>query len=574
MKNLEVANLFYAIANIYEIKGVEWKPRAYRKAAQGIETLGEDIEEVYRKRGPKGLMEIAGVGERIAQHIEEYLKTGRIKEYEDLKKGMPQGLEELLEVPGLGPKKAYFLYKRLKVKNVGGLEKALKAHKIADLPGFGAKSEENLLRSLELRKKGAERMLLGHAAPIARMIVELLRKVKGVEHVEVAGSLRRKAETIGDIDVLVTAGDSKPVMDAFVSMPDVVDVVGKGSTKSTVMLKSGAQAVQADVRVVEDAAFGSALQYFTGSKYHNIELRTIAIKKGYKLSEYGLFKGQRRIAGETEEGVYRALGLPWIPPELRENTGEIKAAQEGKLPKLVDYKDVKGDLHVHTKWSDGDDSTEEIASAAKARGYEFVCITDHSKGERVAHGLDEERLLKHIAEIKQVSEKLKPFRVFAGSEVDIKANGELDYGDDVLKKLDVVEVSVHSGFKTPRDKMTERILAGLDNKHVKVFCHPTGRVIGYRPGYEVDFEKVFEKCAERKIALEVNSFPDRLDLNGENVKKAIEMGCRISIGTDSHNREQLRYIELGVAQARRGWAEKKDVLNTYPLKELCRYWSL
>lgn len=573
MKNLEMAAIFYAMADILEIQEVEWKPRAYRKAAKAIETLSEDIEEIYNKRGLKGLMEIPGVGERLALKIEEFIKTGRVKEHERLKKSLPAGMEQLIEIPGMGPKKSYFLFKTLKIKNIADLEKAARGHKIAKLKGFGAKSEENILHGIELFKKRKERPLLGTALPIAQTIVGRLRRIKGVEHIEPAGSLRRMAETVGDIDILVTADDAGPVMDAFTTMPEVQEVLAKGPTKSMVILRGG---IQADVRVVEDRSFGSALQYFTGNKDHNIELRKIAIKKGYKLSEYGIFRGQKQIAGETEEEVYKTLGLQWVPPELRENTGEIEAAQKGALPKLIDYKDVRGDFHVHTKYSDGDDTVEEIARAAMQRGYNFICIADHSKSERIAHGMEEERLLKQIDEIRQVNRKLakKDFRVFAGCEVDIKSDGSIDYSDDILKQLDIVSVSIHSSFKTPKEKMTERILSALENKHVKILNHPTGRIINERLPYGVDLERIFEVAAQRRIAMEINAFPDRLDLNGQNVKRAVEMGVKIAIGTDSHNKDQLHYIDLGVATARRGWAEKKDILNAYSLKEIEKYFKM
>lgn len=571
MKNLEMAAIFYAMADILEIQEVEWKPRAYRKAAKAIETLSEDIEDIYSKKGLKGLMDIPGVGERLALKIEEFIKTGRVQAYEKLKKQLPAGMDQLIEIPGMGPKKSYFLYKTLKIKNIGDLEKAAKEHKIAKLKGFGPKSEENLLRGIDLFKRSKERVLLGTALPIADRIIQHLKKVKGVEHIEPAGSLRRRAETIGDIDILVTTDDAGPVMDTFTTMPEVQEVLAKGPTKSMILLKGG---VQADVRVVEDKSFGSALQYFTGNKDHNIELRKIAIKKGYKLSEYGIFKGQRQISGETEEGVYKTLGLQWVPPELRENRGEIEATLKGALPKLVDYKDLKGDFHIHTKYSDGDDTVEEIARAAQQRGYEYICIADHSKSEHIAHGMGEERLLQQIREIKELNRKFRNFRIFSGCEVDIKADGGLDYSDDILKQLDIVSVSVHSGFKTPKERMTERILAALDNKYVRVLNHPTGRIINERPPYEVDLERIFEAAAQRRIAMEINAFPDRLDLNGQNAKRAIEMGVKIAIGTDAHRKDLLHYIDLGVATARRGWAEKKDVLNTLSLKDLCKYWGL
>lgn len=571
MKNLEIAAIFYAMADILEIQEVEWKPRAYRKAAKAIETLSEDVEEIYNKKGLKGLMEIPGVGERLAKKIEEYIKTGRVKEYERLKSSLPAGLDELIQIPGMGPKKSYLLYKTLKIKNIADLEAAAKAHKIAKLRGFGPKSEENILRGIEIFKRGRERVLLGRALPIAQTIVDRLRQIKGVKHIEPAGSLRRMAETVGDIDILVTADNPQPVMDAFTTMPDVQEVLAKGPTKSMILLKGG---IQTDVRVVEEKSFGSALQYFTGNKDHNIELRKIAIKKGYKLSEYGIFKGKKQIAGETEEEVYETLGLRWIPPELRENQGEIEAAMKDRLPTLIEYGDVKGDFHVHTLYSDGNDTIEEIAKAAIAYGHEFICIADHSKSEHVAHGMDEERLLQQIKEIRALNKKLKNIRIFAGCEVDIKADGSLDYSDDILKQLDIVSVSVHSGFKMPKEKMTERIITALENKYVKILNHPTGRIINERPPYDVDLERIFEVASQRRIAVEINASPDRLDLNGQNVKRAIEMGVKIAIGTDSHNKDQLHYIDLGVATARRGWAEKKDVLNTWSMTEIEKFFRI
>ena len=571
MKNLEIAAIFYAMADILEIQEVEWKPRAYRKAAKAIETLSEDVEEIYNKKGLKGLMEIPGVGERLAKKIEEYIKTGRVKEYERLKSSLPAGLDELIQIPGMGPKKSYLLYKTLKIKNIADLEAAAKAHKIAKLRGFGPKSEENILRGIEIFKRGRERVLLGRALPIAQTIVDRLRQIKGVKHIEPAGSLRRMAETVGDIDILVTADNPQPVMDAFTTMPDVQEVLAKGPTKSMILLKGG---IQTDVRVVEEKSFGSALQYFTGNKDHNIELRKIAIKKGYKLSEYGIFKGKKQIAGETEEEVYETLGLRWIPPELRENQGEIEAAMKDRLPTLIEYCDVKGDFHVHTLYSDGNDTIEEIAKAAIAYGHEFICIADHSKSEHVAHGMDEERLLQQIKEIRALNKKLKNIRIFAGCEVDIKADGSLDYSDDILKQLDIISVSVHSGFKMPKEKMTERIITALENKYVKILNHPTGRIINERPPYDVDLERIFEVASQRRIAVEINASPDRLDLNGQNVKRAIEMGVKIAIGTDSHNKDQLHYIDLGVATARRGWAEKKDVLNTWSMTEIEKFFRI
>jgi len=578
MKNADIAAIFYAMADILEIQKVQWKPIAYRKAARAIETLSQPIEEIYSKGGLKALMEIPGVGEALAQKIEQYILTGKIDSYERLKKEMPQGLGDLVAVPGLGPKKAYRLFEELDIRSLADLEKAAHDHRIAHLEGFGEKSEENILRSLELVKTGQRRTPLGIALPIADEIVNRLRKVKGVIRIEAAGSLRRRMETVGDLDILVSvksSGDSGPVMDVFTSMPEVIQVLAKGPTKSMIVIKEGNTQIQADVRVVEDDSFGAALQYFTGNKEHNIEMRRIAINKGWKLSEYGIFdRNDRRIAGKTEEEVYAKLGLPWITPELRENRGEITIAMKGKLPALVELKDIRGDMHVHSDWSDGVNTIEEMVAAAKARGYEYVVLSDHSGSERIANGMDGKRLLKQMEEVAKIRKKLKGITLLHGSEVSIKADGELDFSDDMLKRLDVVSVSIHSRFRSTREEMTERVLRALDNEYVKVFNHPTGRLINERPPYEIDMDKIIERCADRKIALEINSFPSRLDINDQYAKKAIEAGVKLTISTDSHSVDHLRFVEYGVSVARRGWCEKKDVINTMTLKELINYWKL
>ena len=575
MKNADIAAIFYSIADILEIQRVQWKPIAYRKAARTIESLSEDIEEIYKKGGLKALERIPGVGERLARKIEEFIMTGKVKEYERLKEEMPAGLGDLVSIPGLGPKKAYRLFKELRIRGTKDLEKAIREHRIEKLGGFGAKSEENISKALKLVQTGQERTLLGVALPIAELIVGRLGKIKGVERIEAAGSLRRRAETVGDIDILVTAEDSGPIMDAFVEMPEVIQVLAKGPTKSAVILRHGQHTIQSDVRVIEDRSFGAALQYFTGNKEHNIALRRIAIKKWYKLSEYGVFdrKG-KMIAGDTEEAVYKALSVPWIPPELRENRGEIEASMKGGLPELVELSDIRGDLQMHTTWSDGANSISEMVKAAEALGYEYIAITDHSKSERVANGMDEERLIRYIKAVRAAAKQSRKVKVLAGAEVDITANGELDYPDECLRQLDFVSVAIHSRFKSTKEEMTGRILAGLSNKYVKVFCHPTGRLIHQREPYAVDMDKVIEEAAQRGIALEIDAFPDRLDLNDVDVKKAIEGGAKIAIGTDAHHADQLMYMQYGVFMARRGWAERKDIINTYSFKELCRHLGL
>ncbi|MEM7813808.1 MAG: DNA polymerase/3'-5' exonuclease PolX [Candidatus Aenigmatarchaeota archaeon] len=568
-KTQEIANIFYEIADILELKQVPWKPIAYRKAARALETMGEDVESVYKRGGVKAFMEIPGIGERLAKKIVEYLETGKVREYERVKRLIPSGVEEMMHVASLGPKKAMRLYKELHIKSISELEAAAKAGKIRALKGFGQKSEQDILRGLSFLQLRKARPLLGTALPIARDIEARLRKVKGVKVAQAAGSVRRMKETVGDIDILVIAVDSKPVMDFFTSMPDVAAVLAKGPTKSTVMLKQG---IQADVRVLEERSFGAALQYFTGSKDHNIALRKIAIQKGYKLSEYGLFRRSGAyVAGRTEQDVYRALGLPYIEPELRENWGEIEAAQAGRLPKLIALGDIKGDLHVHTKWDGGAHTIEEMAAAIQKMKYQYFLVADHSKSQKISKGLDERRLLKQIAEIDRLNKKFDGFRIFKGIEVDILPSGKLDLSDAVLKQLDLVIASVHSRFKSSREEMTARICTALENPHVDILGHPTGRLINERPPYALDMEKVFDVAKASDKILEIDAFPNRLDLNDINIKAAKAVGLKFSIGTDSHSRDHLRVMEFGVAHARRGWLEARDVINAMPLKKFEKF---
>ncbi len=565
-RNREIAEMFYEMADVLEMQGIDWKPAAYRKAARALE-ICEPVEKLYATGGIKALMDIPGVGQSIAGKIEEFLRTGKMKEFLQIVKKIPEGVEEMMRVPGLGPKKVMRLYKELKIKSVEQLERAAKAGKLRRLAGFGIKSEQDILRGLEIVKKGAERSLLGVALPVAQEIAERLSRVDGVARVEPAGSLRRMSETVGDIDILVISKKPAKVMDFFTKMPEVKVVLAKGLTKSTVILSEG---IQSDVRVLDERSFGSALQYFTGSKDHNIVLRQIAIKKGFKLSEYGLFKKDRYVCGRSEREVYAKLGLPLIPPELRENHGEIEAAKKHRLPDLISYGDIKGDLHVHSNWSDGLYSIEQMARTAEKMGYQYVAFTDHSKSEHIANGMDEKRLVRYLKEIDRVQKKVG-IRILKGSEVDILADGSLDYSDKYLKELDLVVASVHSRFKSSREDMTKRILKAFENPYLNIFAHPTGRLIGRREPYDFDFEKVAVAAKERGIALEVNSYPDRLDLKDVHIRKAIEVGCKISIDTDSHSVDHLRFIKFGVAQARRGWAEAKDVINTWPLKKLEKF---
>lgn len=567
--NESLAEIFYETADIHELlqDGLPWKPLAYRKAARAISGLPEDVDKIYARGGIEALKEIPGVGKAIAGKIEEYLKTGKMKHYEELKGRLPPGLTELMKLEGLGPKRAALLQKKLGISSVAALEAAAKTGKLRKLEGFGEKTEQNVLNAIAMMRVGAKRRQIWEALPTARRIANEIRSnVPGVERVEIAGSTRRFKETIGDIDILVTAKKSAAVMDFFASMPDVSRVLSKGATKSTVILGSG---MQADVRVLEPKSFGAAFQYFTGSLDHNVALRGIAVRKGFKLSEYGLFdrKTNRLVAGKTEEEVYGKLGLAWIPPELRENRGEIEAAMKNRLPKLVEPGDIRGDFHVHTTWSDGLYGMEDMALAAKNLGYEYVAISDHSQSERQAHGMKPERFREYLKEIGRVRKAISGITILASSEVSIHSDGRLDYPAKLLNELDIVIGAVHSGFKMPKAKMTKRIVAALESGLVDVLAHPTGRILGKRNPYEVDLEPVFEAAVRNKVALEIDSLA-RLDLKDEHVRGALVAGCDLAIDTDSHDVSHLKAMEFGVGVARRGWAEKHDIVNTRTLAGL------
>ena len=568
MKNEELAKIFYAIADILEFKNVQWKPRAYRTAARSIESLSKDIEDIYKEEGIKGLKEISGVGEGIAKKIAEFLETGKIQEYERLKKKVPKHFEELLKVPGLGIKRAKILHEKLHIASLKDLEKAAQEHKISKLESFREKSEENILKGISFVKGSGGRMLLGNALPIATEIEERLKSLKEVQKVIVAGSIRRRKETIRDIDILVSAKNAERVTDFFTSMKEVNRVLGKGPTKSSIILKNN---LQVDLRIIPLEDYGAALQYFTGSKEHSVHLRKLALKKHLKLSEYGVFKGKKKIAGKNEEEVYNALGLQYIEPELREDKGEIELASQKRLPQLVLEKDIKGILHVHTSLSDGINSIEEMAETVKGLGYQYVAICDHGGNLKIANSLDEKRLLKQMKAIDLVNKKMKDFSILKGSEVDILKDGNLALKNSVLKELDIVIGSVHSGFKSSEKEMTKRILKAFDNPYLHVFGHPTGRMIHKREPYSVQLSKVFEKAKERNIALEIDSYPDRLDLSDANVKDAVNKKVKIAIGTDAHAKEHLRFFSLGVSTARRGWATKKDVINCFNVNELKKF---
>jgi DNA polymerase (family 10) len=564
MKNLLVAKILNEIADILEMQNVEFKPRAYRKAARTVESLSKPIEEVYEE---KKLKELSGVGESIAAKIAEIIETGTSQYLENLKKQMPADIEALTSIEGMGPKSVKKLYETLKIKTLDDLARAAEQHDIREIKGFGPKTEKNILEHLELAKSGTERILLGFALPIAEEIKERLKKESTVSQVEVTGSLRRMKETIGDIDILASSTKPEKTADFFVAMDDVHEVLGKGTTKCSVILKSN---IRVDLRIVEATSFGSALMYFTGSKDHNIKLRKVAMGKSYKLNEYGLFEKDQQVAGGTEEEVYRKLGMDWIPPELRENQDEIEAAQKHKLPKLIGYDAIKGDLQVHTKWTDGENTIEEMAEAAKLFGYSYICITDHYSKMVIAGGLNEKQIRKEMTEIEKINKKLEDIEVFKGAEVDIDADGSLQAKERVLKDLDVVVASVHSNFNQTKQKMTKRLIAAMESGYVTIFGHPTGRKIRTKKSYPIDLDELFEASKRTGTFLEINAFPERLDLDDFHARAAKNAGCKLAIDTDAHNKEHFKYMRLGVAVARRGWVEKKDVVNTLPLKDLMK----
>ena len=571
MRNFELAKIFYEIADFLEIQEVEFKPRAYEKVARVLESLEKDVSEIYKEGGLKLLEDIPGVGQHIALRIEEFIKTGRVKEYEKLKKKCPVDMENLTAVEGLGPKMIKVLYQKLKIRNLKDLEKAAKEGKIRKLERFGEKSEKNILQGIAFLKKGKGRFSLGFVLPLVRKIIKDLEGLKEVQEISPAGSIRRMKETIGDIDILVISKNPEKVMDFFTSRPNVEKIWAKGPTKSSVRLKEG---LDCDLRVIKKESFGAALQYFTGNKDHNILTRRLAIDKGLKLNEYGIFRGRKRIAGKTEKEVYQAIGLSYIEPELRTNTGEIEAAlrqaqgKPGGLPKIIGYNDILGDLQVHTKWSDGFDTIEGIAKAAEDLGYQYIAITDHTGDLKIAGGLDEKRLLDQMREIDKINKRFKNFKILKGCEVNIKKDGSLDTPDEILAKLDIVLAAVHSSFKMDKNSMTKRMTRAMENPNVDIIVHPTGRLIFQREAYQLDLEEIFKAAKRTKTALEINAFPDRLDLKDIDIRQAVEAGVKLVINTDSHHRSQFHYMELGIAQARRGWAEKKDILNTRPVEKL------
>lgn len=567
MVNLEIARIFNAIADMLEIKGDNpFRVRAYRRAAENIEGLAEDVAILVER---ESLEQIPGIGKDLAAKIHEFVTTGTLREYDKLKGEVPPGLVELLHIPGVGPKTAKLLYDEKGIDSTEKLEAAARAGELRGLPGIKAKTEENILRGIEMLRRASGRMPLGLVLPLAQEFIARLEQVKGCQRIHYAGSLRRMKETVGDIDILAISTAPAKIMDAFVTLPSVHDILAKGETRSSVMTRHG---IQVDVRVVEPEAFGAALAYFTGSKAHNIRLRDMARKKGLKISEYGVFEERtgKRIAGKEEEDIYEVLGLPFIVPELREDAGEIEAALQGQLPDLITVDDIRGDLHVHSTWSDGAHAIEEVAEAAQRRGYAYIAITDHSKGLGVARGLGAEDLAKQCEEIRKLNQRFKNFRILTGVEVDIRADGSLDLPDAVLAKLDFVVASVHSALRQDREKMTQRIVRAVGNPHVRALGHPTGRLLGEREPFEVHLDDVLHAARQSGIALEINASPSRLDLNDVHARRVKEAGLSLVINTDTHTLANFEYIHLGVATARRAWIEKKDVLNALSLKPLLK----
>ena len=565
MKQHEIAALFAQMADLLEYRGDNvFRVRAYRRAAQNLESVSGDLERLAKE---DRLTELSGIGAELAAKIREYLATGAIRAIEQLKRTIPRGVLDLLTVPGLGPKTAKLLTERLRIRSLEQLEAAATAHRLQTLPGFQAKKEDNILKGLAILKKGRERMDLGTALALAGEVLGLLRSIPGVSRVSAAGSLRRMRETIGDLDLLVASTNPKRVMEAFQRSKFSNRVLAAGMTKSSIVTPEG---LQMDLRVVRPKSFGAALQYFTGSKEHNVRLRELAIRQGLKVNEYGVFqlKTNRQVAGREEADVYRALGLSWMPPELREDHGEIDAAKAGALPDLVEANDVRGDFHIHTTWSDGSDSLEAMAQAGRARGYQYLAICDHSPSLRIAHGMPVKRLRQQMRQIRMLNAKRPSCRLLMGAEVDILSDGSMDYSDAVLAELDFVVGSIHSGFSQGEAKLTGRMLAAMRNPYVTLIAHPTGRLMGQRDPYPLDLEAVFKAARQTGTALEINAYPRRLDLTDAAARRAKDAGVMLAISTDSHSLDQLDQMAIGLGVARRAWLEPRHLLNSLALPKL------
>lgn len=568
-KNANVAKVMRDLGFLTEVgeddPNAQFRSRAYYRAADVIASLSKDVADIYSIEGIKGLLEIPSVGKNIAAKIEEYIKTGKVHALEDMKAKLPINTDELYGIEGFGPKTIKLLYDKLRVRNLADLERVAKEGKLRAVPGFTEKKERDMLKRIEFFKRGKGRRIIGEIYPLIKQIEKKLSQLPGVKISIAAGSVRRMKETIGDIDYIVAATDTESVMEFFTKMPEVQEVVGKGPAKAFVRLANG---IDADLLVVPEESWGSALQYFTGSKEHSVKLRKIAISKGLRLNEWGVFRGEKRVAGTTEEEVYHALGMQWIPPEMRENSGEIELARQGRIPKLVEYGSLKGDLQVHSENSDGTATIEEMARGAKAFGLDYVAITDHTKSLALAGGLDEQELLQQASKIEELNDKLEDFRVLASAEVNIMKDGSLDIADNVLDKLEIVGAAIHSHFNLPIEAQTERLVKAAKNASVDILFHPTGRLINKRAGYPVNIERVVEVAKDTNTVLEIDAHYDRLDLKDEYVRMAVTKGVKLVIDSDAHHPIHYAFLTFGIAQARRGWATQQDILNTLPPDEL------
>ena len=566
MKNREIAHLLESIADVLELKGENlFRVNAYRNASRILQDLAKDVEHVAAEGK---LAELPGFGKSIVEHVQEYLKTGKMRRYEELRREMPGDLVDMLRIPGVGPKTVVLMKEKLGVTTFEDLRRVINDRSLEALPGMGEKKVDHIRQGYQLYLSARERMTLGVALPAAEEIVERLRKVKGVKHVSIAGSLRRMKETIGDIDILACGTDAAKIVHGFTSLPQVAEVLAAGETKGSVRVEDG---LQIDLRVVAPDEWGAALQYFTGGKAHNIKLRELAGRKGMKINEYGLFKGARRIAAKTEDDIYRKLGLDCMPPEMREDRGEIEAAAGHDLPRIVELADIRGDLQMHSTWSDGGDSIEAMAMAARKLGYEYILLTDHSRSLKVARGLVPSDVKKARAEINALNAKLKDFRVLAGTEADILPDGSIDYPDKVLEAFDIVLASVHMRLEDPSDRMTERMVRAIENPRVRIIGHPTGRRFGYREASAMDLEKVMKAAAANHVALEINAHYERLDLNDVQARMAADLGVMLVISTDAHNAAGLSMMRFGVSVARRAWLKSGGILNCKPLGQLLEW---
>jgi DNA polymerase (family 10) len=564
VRNVDIAAIFEDIADLLEIDGANvFRIRAYRNAARILQELGKDVRSMVQKG--EDLTKLPGIGADLAGKIKEVVDTGRCKTLDELHKRLPPAIAELLKIPGLGPKRVRALYSELGIQTLEQLRRAVRDHRIQALPGFGEKTEMHISDALEAHGGGAGRYTLVVADQYAAPLLDYLNGIPGVRQVVIAGSYRRAKETVGDLDILATAEADSPVMQRFVNYDEVTEVLSQGPTRASVLLRGG---LQVDFRVVPAESYGAALHYFTGGKAHNIAIRRLGQERGLKINEYGVFRGEKRVAGDTEESVFDAVGLPFIPPELREDQGEIEAARAGRLPKLVELSDLKGDLHAHTKASDGHNTILEMAQAAKSHGLEYLAITEHSRRLTVAHGLDPVRLIKHMGEIDRLNETLDGIVLLKGIEVDILEDGGLDLPDDVLGRLDIVVGAVHSRFGLPRAKQTERILRAMDRPYFNILAHPSGRLIGRREPYDVDMLRIIRKAKERGCFLELNANPERLDLNDIHCKMAKDEGVLVSLNSDAHSTLDFGNLRYAIGQARRGWLDSHDVLNSRSLKEL------